>query len=78
MEIYENPLYVSRVGGYGNNIFVDNNERYEVFCNDVSKSSTKDQEKINRILDKVGPKRLRSEQCFYPESKKRFLTTYRG
>ena len=78
MEIYENPLYVSRVGGHGDNIFVDNYEREEVFCNNVSKSSTKDQEKINRILDKVRPKRLRSEDHFYPESKKRFWTTYRG
>ena len=78
MEIYENPLYVSRVGGHGDNIFVDNYGREDTFCKNVSKSSTKDQEKINRILDKVRPKRLRSEDHFYPESKKRFWTTYRG
>ena len=78
MEIYENPLYVSRVGGHGDNIFVDDYGRPDTFYKNVSKSSTKDPEKINRILDNVRTRRLPSPDHFYPESKKRFWTTYRG
>ena len=70
MEIYSNPLYVTRVAGPGTNIFIEENEGYEVFCNNVTKSSTKDKEKIQKLLNNLRPKPWRSEKCFYQERKK--------
>ena len=70
MEIYSNPLYVRRMSGHGTYIFVEEHEGYELFCNDATKSSTKDEEKIKKILNNLRPKPSRSEKCFYQERKK--------
>ena len=56
MEIYSNPLYVTRVAGPGTNISIEENEGYEVFCNNVTKSSTKDKDKIQKLLTNLRPK----------------------
>ena len=77
MDIYQNPLYVSRVGGHGDNQFIDDYGRQDTFNKNVSKSSTKDPEVLNRLLDNVH-RRRQSANHFYPEARRPFWTPYRG
>ena len=70
MDIYNNPYDETTVAGAGMNISIEENEDYEAFCNNVTKSSTKDKEKIQKLLNNLRPKPWRSEKCFYQERKK--------
>ena len=72
MDIYNNPYDETTVAGAGMNISIEENEDYEAFCNNVTKSSTKDKEKIQNLLTNVQSKPWRFKKCFYPDRKRQY------
>ena len=70
MEIYNNPYDETRVAGAGMNIPIEEKEAYKAFCNNVTKSSTQDKEKLQKLLSNVRPKPWRFEKSFYLDRKR--------
>ena len=56
MDINNNPYDETSVAGAGMNMSMEENEDYEAFCNNVTKTSTKDKEDVQNLLSKVQSK----------------------